>query len=141
MGRSFIMHSRKKGRKEKQTSDASGIRNSSVGMDSTLHDVVYHMVTSPRNWMDFAGVSDGPLAGAITVQSNEQRGVKIALLPLIFTMSPSFHRDFTLYISLGSNELFKSSTGTSYTRKKLIIKKKLEHKNKNNCKVVSTENI
>lgn len=71
-GRSFIMHPHKKGRKEKQTSDASGIHNSSAGMDSTLHDVVYQMVTSPQNWMDF--VSDGLLAGAITAQSTKQRG-------------------------------------------------------------------
>lgn len=58
----------------KQTTDASGICNASVGMDSSLHDVVYHMFTSPWNWIDFAEVSDGLLAGAIMAQLNKQRG-------------------------------------------------------------------
>ncbi len=59
----------------------------------------------------------GRWLGRLRLSRTNKEGVKIALLPFIFTMSP-FHRDFTLYVSFGSNELFKSSIGTSYTRKK-----------------------
>lgn len=77
MGKFLIMHPCKKGRSEKQNSDASGSRNSPVGIDSALHDVACHMVTSQRNWMlagYFAGVLDGRLARAITAQLNKQKG-------------------------------------------------------------------
>lgn len=73
MGKFSIMHPCKKGRSEKQNSDASGSCNSAVGIDSALHDVVCHTVTSQRNWM-LTGVLDGMLARVITAQLNKQKG-------------------------------------------------------------------